>query len=91
MAQMEKIAWIENEVEALCLKGELEQRGIPCMMQSHHDLAYDGLFQSASCWGHVAAPAEHKNKILALLEALRQRPSREGDETDGDPAGGDLD
>ena len=80
MTEMEKITWIESSVEALCLKDELAQRGIPCMMQSHHDLAYDGLFQSPSCWGHVEAPAEHKDEILAILEALRQHPSQEGDE-----------
>ena len=85
MAQMEKIAWIANNVEAICLKDELEQRGIPCMLQSHHDLAYDGLFQSASCWGHVAAGAEHKDEILAILETLRQQPSREDDEADEEP------
>ena len=83
MARLEKIAFIENEIEALCLRGELEERGIPHMIRSHHDLAYDGLFQFSMGWGHVEAPVEHKNEILEILKAIRQQSIHEDDEIDG--------
>ena len=89
MARLEKIARIETEIEALCLSGELEARGVPHMMRSYHDSAFDGLFQFSSGWGHVEAPIEHKNEILGILEAIRQRSSDEDDEMDGDDDTGD--
>ena len=57
MERLEKIAVIRNEIEASCLQGELEQRGIPHLIQSYQDSAYDGLFQFHEGWGHVEAPA----------------------------------
>ena len=79
MGQSEKIASIENEVESLCLKEELEQRGIPHMIRSNYDSAYDGLFQYSGGWGQVEAPAEHRDEILAVLETIRQRAAGQGD------------
>ena len=81
MRDLEKIAGVENEIEALCLKGELQERGIPHMLQSYYDSAYDGLYQFSGGWGHVEAAAEHRNEILAILEEIRQRPSHQADET----------
>jgi len=71
MERFEKIATIENEVEALCLRTELEERGIPHAIQSHHDTAYDGLFQLSAGWGHVEAPSQRRQEILNILDALR--------------------
>jgi hypothetical protein len=72
MERFETIATIENQVEANCLQGELERRGIPHAIQSHYDSAYDGLFQFSAGWGHVEAPHEYRDKILGILESLRQ-------------------
>jgi len=80
MGEFEKIAIVENEIEAISLRGELEERRIPHMMQSYYDSAYDGLFQFSSGWGHVEAPVEHRDEILAVLEELRQRSSAQHDE-----------
>jgi hypothetical protein len=82
--RFEKIAAIRNEIEALCLKGELEERGIPHAMQSYHDSSFDGLFQFSAGWGHVEAPAERKAEILEILDAVRQRPA--ADESDAEEA-----
>ena len=78
--RFEKIATIRNEVEAICLRGELEERGIPHAIQSYYDLAYDGLFQPARGWGHVAAPVEHTDEILAVLDLIRQQAAQRKDE-----------
>jgi hypothetical protein len=82
MGRYEKIATIGNEIEALCLKAELEDRGVPHAVQSHYDLAYDGLFQAARGWGHVEAPLERKEEILEVLNAIREESARHKDEVD---------
>jgi len=76
MERFEKIATIENEVEALCLRTELEEPGIPHAIQSHHDTADDGLFQLSAGWGHVEAPSQRRQEILNILDALRLRGDR---------------
>jgi hypothetical protein len=71
MERLTKIATIRNDVEAMCLRSELQQRGIPHVIESYHDFAYDGLFQYTIGWGHVEAGAEHRNEILEILDDLR--------------------
>ncbi len=83
MERFERIAAIENEVEALCVRGALEERGIPFGMRSYHDSAYDGLFQFSRGWGHVEARAEHRDEILKVIEAVRHRPAEHGDDDEG--------
>ena len=89
MERFEKIATIENQVEANCLRSELEERGIPHAIQSHYDTAYDGLFQFSAGWGHVEAPSERREEILKILDALRQATVQQGPEDDamGEAAG----
>jgi hypothetical protein len=82
MERFEKIAVIDNEIEALCLRSELEQRGIPHRMQSYYDLAYDGLFQFSAGWGHVEAQVERRDEILGILKEIRLRSMQQGDEAD---------
>ena len=77
MGHLGKIAPIGNEVEAMCLASELRRQGIPFLMRSYHDSAYDGLFQTHSGWGHVEAAAEHRDAILETLDAVRQRPAED--------------
>ena len=79
MEEFEKIALIENEIEALYLSGELEKRGIPHAMRSYHDSAYDGLFQFSAGWGHVEAPVEYKDEIGVILADIRQRHPQQGE------------
>jgi hypothetical protein len=69
---MKKIAVLDSLVEARALEAALREQGIPHLLKSYHDSAYDGLFQGAMGWGHVAAPEEHASAILALLASLRK-------------------
>ena len=84
MERFEKIAVLDNEVEALCVRGELEERGIPFAMRSYHDSAYDGLFQFSGGWGHIEAQVEHCDEILEIIEVLRHRPIQPGEDVDGE-------
>lgn len=82
-ARFEKVAVLDSEVQAELLDGVLSGQGIPHIMQSYHDSAYDGLFQSQMGWGHVSAPARFRGEILATLESLK----RQAEHPDAAPTG----
>jgi hypothetical protein len=79
MANLDKILILDNEVEARLLDSVLSERGIPHMVVSYYDTAYDGLFQAARGWGHLEAPTEYREEILAIHHDLAS-PSDEADE-----------
>jgi hypothetical protein len=70
--RLQRIAVLENEIEAQLLRAELAQREIPHLIISYDDSAWDGLFQFSQGWGHVEAPPEFKGQILEILIDLRQ-------------------
>jgi hypothetical protein len=73
----ERIAGLRHRVEAQWVDEELNRRAIPHVIVSHHDSAFDGLFQTTYGWGHLEAPAEHADAIRALLEDLRRADGAE--------------
>ena len=72
MDQVEWIAVLDNEVEAQLLDAELTERGIPHLLRSYYDSAYNGIFQFSQGWGHVEAPSKYKDEILQILNSMRQ-------------------
>ncbi|HTP59663.1 MAG TPA: hypothetical protein VMM82_12150 [Spirochaetia bacterium] len=67
---------LQNESEASLLHGILEEDGVPHMIRSYHDRAYDGLWQMQEGWGYVETAARFAGGVRALLETLRRnRPS----------------
>ena len=78
-APWSRIAVLEHEVEAERLDVELNHQGIPHVMVSYGDSAFDGLFQAGHGWGHVEAPGKQKDAILSLLEGIRLRSSSESE------------
>jgi hypothetical protein len=78
MDEFRKIAILENMVESQVLDSMLNEQGIPHVMRTYHDSAYDGLFQSSRGWGHVEAPERHRAEIMAILEELRRPDSSAG-------------
>ena len=83
MERFEKIATIENEVEALCLRSELEERGIPHAIQSHYDTAYDGLYILQKGWGAVLVPEPFLDETERLIADVKMTFQKEGkDEID---------
>jgi hypothetical protein len=75
MNKFEKIAVLDNEVQAELVDSVLEERGIPHIMQSYHDSALDGIYQARSGWGHVEAPLDAKEEILAVIEEIKRQAS----------------
>jgi hypothetical protein len=86
MDKLEKIAVLDSEVQAELVDSVLSERGIPHLMRSYHDSAYDGLFQGQGGWGHVEAPASCRDEILAAIEDIRRQASSGGaaSEKDGE-------
>lgn len=84
---VEKVALLQNEIEAELLEMELTKRNIPHCIVSYHDSAFDGLFQLYRGWGHVEAPGEHKATILSVIEAIRQPGSEPTQSAPGEPEG----
>lgn len=70
MARIRQVVKLRNEVEASVMKAELEQRGIPHVIRSFHDSAYDGLYQMQSGWGAVEAAEEHRKEIEEVYADL---------------------
>jgi hypothetical protein len=66
-----KILSFNNEIEASLLSEILTEKGIPHMIRSYHDSAYDGLWQTDSCWGHLDAPEEFRDEILKVFNEMK--------------------
>ena len=75
MDKLEKIAVLDNEVQAELVDSVLSERDIPHIMRSYHDSALDGIYQAKSGWGHVEAPASFRDEIVAVIEELRRQAS----------------
>ena len=82
MDRVEKIAVLDNEVEAQLIASFLSDQNIPHVIRSYHDSAYDGLFQGAGAWGHIEAPQSFQTNITRVLEEIR-RQSRSSDSERG--------
>ena len=75
MEKLEKIAVLDNEVQAELVDSVLEERGIPHLMRSYYDSALDGIYQAKAGWGHVEAPHSFKDEVLAVVEEIKRQAS----------------
>lgn len=82
MSGVEKVLLLQNEIEARLMDSILSERGIPHMITSFYDTAYDGLFQVTRGWGRLDAPAEYRAEILAIHQDLTSRPEQVQDDLD---------
>lgn len=70
MPETIRILSFNNEMEAQLLSEILAQRKIPHMVRSYRDSAYDGLWQTQTCWGHLEAPEEFREEILRIFNEM---------------------
>lgn len=77
MQDLVKAAVLDNEIEAQLVDSILDDRGIPHVMQSYHDTAYDGLFQTQRGWGQINAPVSYREEILEVVTEVRRAASEE--------------
>jgi hypothetical protein len=88
MDKLEKIAVLDNEVQAELVDSVLSERGITHLMRSYHDSAYDGLFQGQGGWGHVEAPQSVREEVLAVINDIRRQASSGGTSPEQDRGAG---
>ena len=69
--QYKQILILENEMEAQRLSSILDEEGIPHVVRSYYDSAYDGIFQSQRGWGHLEAPEKYENTIQSLYDNMK--------------------
>lgn len=70
--EYKRVTALENPFEAQLLESILKEHEIPHRLRSHHDTAYDGLFQMQKGWGEVFAPESQHGHILEILEQIRK-------------------
>ncbi|MBN1410530.1 MAG: hypothetical protein JW969_06770 [Spirochaetales bacterium] len=73
MNKAEKILDLKNGVEANLFSAVLEENNIPHMVKSNSDMAFDGIYQSVSGWGHLEAPPEYREQILSLYNEFSRK------------------
>jgi len=76
---------LHNQSEASLLHGILEEDGVPHMIRSYHDRAYDGLWQMQEGWGYVETAARFAGGVRALLELLRKNRASELGQEEEEP------
>jgi len=67
---VKKIAVVENRFEADLVKDALEKEGIPCVIRSYEDTAYDGLYVMQKGWGAILVSAEDEGRARAIIQEL---------------------
>lgn len=67
----QKIAVLDNELEADILAQCLDEMGIPYNIRCFIDTAYSTVFQLTRGWGQVNAPIKYQENILDILRELR--------------------
>ena len=67
-----KIAILDNQFEAQMLESVLKERGIPHLLKSYYDTAFDGLYQTQKGWGHISAPEHYSKEIKEILSELKK-------------------
>jgi hypothetical protein len=80
MESFEKIVGLDDEVQAEVVDSLLSEQGIPHVMKCYHDTALDGIFQALKGWGHIEAPSERRDEILAIVEGLKGKAGTASDD-----------
>lgn len=70
-AVFEKAAVLESPFEAQVVASMLEDEGVPHIVRSYHDTAYDGLFQMQKGWGEIRARPVDAARVRKILDLVR--------------------
>ena len=82
---LSRVYTLDNQVQAQLVRQVLEQAGIPFMLKSNKDTAYDGLFTQTLGWGEVITlesdALRAQDTIRSVLEAqLEDTPEMSEDQ-----------
>ena len=65
---------LENAVEAGIVEAALKEAGIPAVLDSFHDSAYDGLFTFKRGWGRVMVLKEDAQRAIEVIGKALEKP-----------------
>jgi hypothetical protein len=82
MQESKRILVLQDVIEAGLLDSLLTERGIPHVMVSYRDSAYDGIYQVSRGWGHVEAPEEYRDHIMAIHDDLSSSMREQNNENE---------
>ena len=83
MARWVKAGVVESRFEGDRVSQALDEAGIPFVMKSFLDTAYDGLYIPQKGWGAVMVPENFEEEAgKVILEVKRSFRKEEGDETE---------
>jgi predicted amidophosphoribosyltransferase len=67
-----KVFTLRDRFEADVITRELEKEGIPVLIRSFRDTAYDGIYIPQKGWGEVRVPEKAQERAVAIIDALEQ-------------------
>ena len=72
MAIEKEPIFLQNLIEANLLDSLLEQEDIPHYIKEYRDPSFKGSWHFVDAWGHVECPGEFRERIISILEAVRE-------------------
>jgi hypothetical protein len=83
--QWVKAGTIENRFEGDRIFQALQEAGIPFLIKSFLDTAYDGLYIPQKGWGAVMVPEKNKEEAERLISEVKKTFVREEKDETGQP------
>jgi hypothetical protein len=83
MEQWVKAGTVENRFEGDRISQVLEEAGIPFLIKSFLDTAYDGLYIPQKGWGIVMVSEKHKEEAERLVSEVKKTFVKEEDDETG--------
>ena len=81
-----KAGIIENRFEGDTISQALNQAGIPFLIKSFLDTAYDGLYLPQKGWGAIWVPDEFGEEAERAISEVKKIFGREGEDETGQSA-----
>ena len=83
MDQWVKVGTVENRFEGDRISQVLQEAGIPFLIKSFLDTAYDGLYIPQKGWGVVMVPEKNREGAKRLISDVKNIFIREEDDETG--------
>ena len=71
MDRLEKVADLDNEIEAHWVDSVLTAEHIPHVMRDNHYLRSDETLQGLGVWGHIEAPRSFHERVRRVIDEVR--------------------
>ena len=85
MEEWVKVGTVENRFEGDRISQVLQEAGIPFLIKSFHDTAYDGLYIPQKGWGIVRVAKKDKAEAERLISEIKKTFVKEEEDETGQP------